>query len=294
MRNDSFSIMPIWVRELNKQQWDSVYVNVPTEPVRGPRDDYLNTLYQEVQPGPDGNYLGNKYNESELDAIHAFAVARLTIDLWERSIRKTISWKWNTGKEKKVPLKIVITPEESGAQYNKTYKSIIFGLYENQKFNKTVKSLDVVAHETTHAVVDSLRPDVDWVHNIDASAVVEALADITPILLQLTNGSLLDRIRQNNLRRENALSEFAEGIVGKGRGIRSALDKEITNKQNPYSLAKPMVHSVYKKVVKEWEKNPSGNVGLLAWAEDLAQKTLCPILDLREISPENYLKQINW
>jgi len=287
MSNQQYCKMRLLIWDMEGEKWDFVVVSVPGKPGPGPSDEYLKVIGPEVQPDGNGNFTSTAYSEEEINAVHAFAVARLTIHLWEKAVGLKIIWQWNAGKRKNErPLNIQIDDTQS-AGFHLVRESAVYGLYKEKR---TCKSLDIVSHEITHGIIESLRPDIHYINTVQAYAVVEALADLSAILLHASIPELyLKSADKSNsdLRLKNPVSEFAEGYGKAGEGIRSALDK-VSTANDSYSLAKPLVNSVYMKLVEKWEKSPSGIVGLLAWVEELTRYAFYPLLNLREISPENY------
>lgn len=289
--SDSTFLMRIRYWDVPKDVWETLIVTVPGRPNAGPSDDYLVVVDAAVQPDAEGNFISEDYTEQELDSVHTFAIARLTIDLWEKALKKKVTWPWND-KGTEYPLRIVIDPTYKNAGYHLAKEAIFFGDYGDARL-PTCRSLDIVAHETTHALIESYRPDIHYINTVEAFAVVEALADISPILLQASIPNIFSKAIKpaDDLTQINSLSEFADGYSGKGiGGIRSAL-KPVTEGKDSYAIGSSLVHTVYKKMVEEWEKSPSP-VDFHEGAKKFAQLILRPILNMKKISPENYISLI--
>ena len=96
----------------------------------------------------------------------------------------------------------------------------------------TSLSHDIVAHETTHAVVDRLRPYFKWATNRDVYAFHEAIADLVAIFQHFTFPDILQRaIREGrtDLRREDPLIELARQFghaTGGGDALRTATEPD--------------------------------------------------------------------
>ncbi len=75
--------------------------------------------------------------------------------------------------------------------------------------------MDVVCHETGHAILDSLRPDLYNVQAMEIWAFHEAFGDIHSIINMLQHEIVLDYLLKTtggNLRQENVVSKLAEEL----------------------------------------------------------------------------------
>lgn len=285
-------LVRLW--DVNKHEWDLIQVEVPGKPNPGPCDDYLEVEGFEVEPDENGNFIRRNYSEEELDAVHAFAVARLSIDLWEKALNKKVVWPW-TNKLPKQKLKIVLYSGLLDAAFRLQAQSILFGTTDLDS-TFTCRSIDIVAHETTHALVESYRPGIHWNGSLDVIAVIEALADLTPIFLLASIPQLFTKalnVTSNDLHQISFLSEFAEGYAENGSGgIRSALKPDLSNPNNPCSLGSPIVTAGYETIIRTWEAakdyadfNSSTKKSFSILLHKFANST--------KTSPEIYLKKLD-
>jgi hypothetical protein len=96
----------------------------------------------------------------------------------------------------------------------------------------TCLSHDIVAHETTHAIVDKLRFKFRQPTNRDVLAFHEAMADIVAIFQHFTFPEVLRDVIRNtrtDIRSPSPLIELAVQFghgTGQGKALRSALDGE--------------------------------------------------------------------
>jgi hypothetical protein len=174
-----------------------------------------------------------------------YAVAMYTIERFERALGRRALW----------AQRIVRTPDgefvrrdyvqrlriyphalrEENAYYSAERMGLLFG-YFNARDNDDGTTLpdaqvfcavshDIVAHETTHALLDGLHPRYQEATNPDMLAFHEAFADIVALFQHFTmTESLLHQIKQNrgDLTREGPLGELAQQF-GSASGLHGAL-----------------------------------------------------------------------
>lgn len=217
----------------------------------GPKCYYISINRSEVTADTDGNFLPENYNERERDAIHAYATARLTIALWEQSIKRKIIWPW-LQEGVASPLKIERYNELVDAAYYQRFRSIELGT-TGPSLVFSCRSFDIVAHETTHAIIRAINPRVYDDATLETYACIEALCDISAFLTLASQPAILDlalRRTSGDLMTKNFLSEFAEGYSKEPcDGIRSAL--VIQNiPDDPCAMGSPLIKLVYESLVQ--------------------------------------------
>jgi len=181
-----------------------------------------------------------------------YAVTMKTIANFELALGRRVLWserkKDEQGKlifnreERYVP-QLRIYPHalrERNAYYSPERKALLFGYFNAATSDPREElpggtvfsclSHDIVAHETTHAILDGVNSRLLEITNDDMLALHEAFADIVAIFQHFTlPGVVLDQIRQmrGNLgARDNLLSALAIQFghaTGMGRALRSAL-----------------------------------------------------------------------
>ena len=165
-------------------------------------------------------------------AQHVFGVAAATLFEFERSLGRNLSWGF---RDRSHQLKIVPHAfREANAFYSKDDESLLFGYFSHpRKSSRTVftcLSHDIVAHETTHAILDGLRDQLTRPSSLDQAAFHEGFADIVALLSTLRSESLIQ------------FSVKAAGLAAHPTD-RIALDKaldEIKGKSMLFGLAKEM------------------------------------------------------
>ena len=203
--------------------------------LNGPRDARINTNLAGTTPvvrNVHGDFIFGP-NTPESDCAHTFAVVRQTLSMWEQSQRGApIRWAWNTGTN---ATGIVNFPRGfmgANAFYSRNAKSLRFGFFAPNGGGATVftaRSLDIVAHETGHAVLDGLKPGWLGAGNLpQTGAMHESFGDISAIFLALAQFDQVEALvtlTRANLHARNFLAAVAEqfgAALGRPSGLRNA------------------------------------------------------------------------
>jgi len=173
--------------------------------------------YEDLKPGPSGPYISvidfdssNKkyYQPVNLDdreillqgglypaesdpRFHqqmVYAVSRETMHQFERALGRKLKWGYRSHR----PLRLFPhAMQEANAYYDRSLKGIVFGYFAasaqdpgSNLPNQTIftcLSHDIVAHETTHAILDGQRPGFMQDTNPDVLAFHEGFADIVAL-----------------------------------------------------------------------------------------------------------------
>jgi Subtilase family len=179
----------------------------------------------------------------------AYAVAMKTIEHFERALGRVSLWSprlVQSGKhyEEHYVRRLRIYPHalrEANSFYSPDKKALLFGYFPASKSapgenlpGGTVfccLSHDIVAHETTHALLDGLHQRFREPTNPDVLAFHEAFADIVALFQHFTlPEALRDQIArtQGDLGRQNILGELAQQFgqaIGHYGALRSAIGK---------------------------------------------------------------------
>ena len=138
-----------------------------------------------------------------------YAVAMKTILHFEKALGRKIVWRprdfRETPKGKEYVAKLRIHPHalrEANAYYDPAKVALLFGYFEaadqSQGTNYpgglvfTCLSPDIVAHEMTHAILDSIHPRYMEDTNVDLPAFHEGFADIVALLQRFTFKELVE------------------------------------------------------------------------------------------------------
>ncbi|HSS50772.1 MAG TPA: peptidase S8, partial [Thermoanaerobaculia bacterium] len=271
-----YTLDPSLATKLDTALINQTVLKVPweTELTEGPTGDYLEVI--DFDPASDSFYAPVDLNDPFLLAedglapsegnpkFHqqmVYAVAMTTITNFERALGRKALWAPRidhdpeTGEFKSFELvsKLRIYPHalrEANAFYSPQKKALLFGYFPALLANPgenlpgglvfTCLSHDVVAHETTHALLDGLHRYFAEPSNPDVLAFHEAFADIVAMFQHFTQPEALrDQISKTrgDLATQNLLGELAHQF-GQAIGSHGALRDAIGS---------------YNKDTKKWE-----------------------------------------
>lgn len=174
-----------------------------------------------------------------------FAVAMDTIRTFERALGRPVLWAGDKGAQKGTlerafTQRLRIYPHalrEANAYYSPQKRALLFGYFKapgsggvEGSWVFTCLSRDIVAHETTHAILHGMQQRSIEPSNVDALAFHEAFADIVALLQHF---SMADVVRHELARSKGSLRErglltglarqFGQATGRKG-SLRYALD----------------------------------------------------------------------
>jgi hypothetical protein len=185
------------------------------------------TFYKPIDLNDPRLLVGGGLAPSESDPrFHqqmVYAVASETLQRFEYALGRRIHWRGTRASKKSKPVprgssrRLNLYPHamcEANAFYSPDAHGILFGYFKADKRDQgrnlpeqtvfTCLSHDIIAHETTHAIVDGIRGYFMEPTNIDVSAFHEAFADLAALFshfahrealldtLQKTGGRLFD------------------------------------------------------------------------------------------------------
>ena len=177
-----------------------------------------------------------------------YAVVMTTIQHFERALGREVFWsemeiqKGNKKRGYKVIKRLRVYPHalrEENAYYDSEKKALLFGYFPARPeltgtempggMIFTCLSHDIIAHETTHAILDGMQRYYLEPSNIDALAFHEAFADLVALFQHFTYPEILKQQLQRargNLEAETLLGRLAVQF-GKATGGRGALREAI-------------------------------------------------------------------
>lgn len=195
-----------------------------------------------VAPNAFGDFVTSP-GTPQFDAVHTFSVVRQTLTMYQRALAMAghetpLPWNWNA-EDNTEPLRVFPygLPNVMNAYYSRDESCLRFGDFvpSGQKSRVyTCRSLDIVAHETGHAVLDGLKPN--WILSNQppqTGALHEAFGDLTAIFLTLSQLDQCEAIiaqTKARLHDKTFLADIAEQFglaLGRPNGLRNA-DNDIS------------------------------------------------------------------
>jgi hypothetical protein len=168
----------------------------------------------------------------QFDCAHTWAVVRETLTMYQRLRGQLIPWAWNTGGNTDRLTAFPDAGVTANAYYSRTAKALKFFHFTPSGATTpvfTCRSLDIVAHETGHAVLDGLKPG--WLSGSgppQTGGLHESFGDLTAIFLALSQLDQVDAVvalSRANLHNRNFIAALAEqfgAALGFPVGLRNA------------------------------------------------------------------------
>jgi hypothetical protein len=210
----------IWKQDPSVAELGRRLAYVPELILNGPQNARIDTIHPGTTPvvrNTNGDFIFPTIS-AEADCVHTFTVAHQALRMWEQSRGGArIPWAWNTGGNAD---RLTCRPRGfSGANafYSRLGKTLSFGFFlpqnsPNEVF--TCRSLDIVAHEAGHAILDGLKPGWLGTGNVpQTGALHESFGDLTAIFVALSQFDQVDAfiaMSKANLHDKNFLSAVAE------------------------------------------------------------------------------------
>jgi len=261
-----FALDPTLRNHLETAPISTLLFKVPWEPLQpGPNGEYLEIvdydpaskcLYQPVDLDDPRLLAQEGYEPSEgVPQFHqqnVYAVASLTIRYFERALGRVALWRPgpsldpnNEFDDSHYVGKLRIYPHalrEANAYYSPQKIALLFGYYSASDDDPadhlpggtvfTCLSHDVVAHETTHALLDGMHRSFVEPTNPDMQAFHEAFADMVAMFQHFTYPELvrhqIAQTRGELREHENLLAQLASEFgrtTGKRTALRDAIGK---------------------------------------------------------------------
>ncbi len=130
--------------------------------------------------------------DSHFHAQNVFAIASRTLGAFESALGRRVGWSFPGHTLYLVPHAL----SEANAFYSDDDEAVLFGYFPSSGRGdvRTCLSHDIVAHETTHAVLDGLRHRYEEPGLPDQPAFHEAFADIVAILSVFSARAIVEHL----------------------------------------------------------------------------------------------------
>ncbi|GAB3809125.1 hypothetical protein GCM10028819_49700 [Spirosoma humi] len=172
-----------------------------------------------------------------------YAVIMTTITNFERALGRKVLWadRWLNNVKVNVP-RLRVYPHalrEANAYYSPKKKALLFGYFSSAPANESIQmpaslvftclSHDIIAHETTHAILDGMHRNYNEPTNPDVLAFHEAFSDIVALFQHFTFPEVLKNQIQKtrgNLADQTILGQLAQqfgSAIGNYGSLRDAI-----------------------------------------------------------------------
>ncbi|RVJ72527.1 gluzincin family metallopeptidase [Sinorhizobium medicae] len=234
-----------------------------------------------VMPGarfvsPKGRTQGRYKVKDELDfeavdfmQVGVFSAIMRMMSIFEAEdvLGRKLSWAFD-GEQ------LLVVPRAGkmpNAFYHRDSRSLQFFFLDDPnkrgKLVYTCLSPDIVAHETTHAILDGIAPDLYNATSPQSLARHEAIADLGAVMLAVRTDRLLRQVMIDtggDLRKAEAFNEiarqFGEEAYGEGRPLRdlnnnaSMLEPGDLDLNEPHDLSTVLTGALYALLIAEYEE----------------------------------------
>lgn len=266
----AYAFDPITSLDLETSDINEITYKVPWEDVGpGPEGEYI--IVFDRDPGSDAIYAPVNLNDPHILAADGltpseadpqfhqqmvYAVIMSTIKTFEKALGRKVIWsalEIMAGRFGKTTYeyvdKLLVFPHgmrDQNAYYSPERKALVFGYYNARPKNDGIflpggivyscLSFDIIAHETTHALLDATYSRYMEVTNPDTAGFHEGFSDIVALFQHFSHTEILqNQIRKvrGNLDAENLLAKLAVEFgksTGEYSSLRDAIGTSINGK----------------------------------------------------------------
>lgn len=208
------------------------------------------------------------FDANDFKQVSVFTVVMKMMSLFEASDVLGRKLRWAFDGE---PLLVVPRAgHEPNAQYDRTARSLQFFFVDDPKARgKLVYSClspDIVAHETTHAILDGIAPDLYNATSPQSLAMHEAVADLGAVMLAVRTNHLREQALEEtngDIRKAEAFNriaqQFGAAIYGKNRPLRDLFNQVSMSNPGkldltePHDLSNVLTGALYALLIQEYE-----------------------------------------
>ena len=225
----------IWKQDPSVREIGIRKAFLPNFITAGPRDARIEIQgLPSVPPNLFGDFIELPGTDA-FDAVHSYAVVRETLTMYQRALAgAALPWEWNSPTNTD---RLNVFPHAGvtqNAYYSRGEKALKFFYFDTSAPPPvhrvfTCRSLDIVAHETGHAILDGLKPHwLDFAGPPQTGGLHESFGDLTAIFLALSQFDQVEAIiaqTKANLHDKTFLADLAEEFglaLGRPNGLRNA------------------------------------------------------------------------
>jgi hypothetical protein len=216
-------------------------------------------------------------SDPEFHAQNVYAIAARTLAAFELALGRRLPWAFGGHQLYLVPHAF----SEANAHYAGDDRGVFFGYLElDEETIYTCLSHDIVAHETTHAILDGLRPRFIEPGLPDQAGFHEAFADVVALLSVFSVGRLIEtvlgkadargripakRVEPQQLEQTALFTlaeQFGEATSGvRGSALRRSLELEPSDEwrhdlafEEPHRRGEVVVAALMRALISMWSK----------------------------------------
>jgi hypothetical protein len=214
----------------------------------------LNCRYALAMDGLDPSESDPQFHQQMV-----YAVTMTTIRNFEQALGRQVVWapRRLAGGSDEYVGRLRVYPHalrEANAYYSPQKKALLFGYFQAMPADRTrhmpdalvftCLSHDIIAHETTHAILDGMYPYYNEPSNPDVLAFHEAFADIVALFQHFTFPEVLKHQiarTRGNLASQNLLGQLAQefgSAIGNYGSLRDAIG-EVNPETKEWKLTEP-------------------------------------------------------
>ena len=224
-------------------------------------------------------------NDPQFHQQNVYAIVMRILTRFEHALGRRVSWSFGGHQLKVAPHAFA----DANAFYSKEDECLLFGYFVDPKYLATGKrprpgqgivftclSHDVVAHETTHALVDGLRERYTEPSSADQAAFHEGISDVVALLSVFSLKAVVELLLADQKDfsaaklRNTVLFRLAEEMgsaVSKSRGaaLRRSLDlkpdtswKEDPEYEEPHRRGEILVAAMLNALIHIWAERIAG------------------------------------
>lgn len=218
-------------------------------------------------PPKEGRVRGGHYKvDSEeptarqMQALSVFATVMKTITQFEdpEVLGREVRWAFDAPQ-------ILVVPragELENAFYQRESHSLQFFFFtdEDQKKIYTCASRDIVTHETAHALLDGIAPDLYHASTPQSLALHECVADMVALMSAFSSHALSESVlvdTKGSISQPSAFSQLAEEFGGKEalRSLRNEKTLRDVPRTGPHQLSEVLSGALYAIVEQLFERS---------------------------------------
>ena len=220
----------------------------------------------ENDPGTFELSNGYNLNDPAFMQVATFGGIYKTLRMFEEAdtLGRRVQWGF------KGPQLLVVprAGEWANAFYERDSRSIQLFFFTPPGASRTVHtchSMDIIAHETAHAIIDGVAPDLYHATAPEGLAIHESIADLTTLMMSFRSRELAARVLEQtggSIRNSSAFTAVAEqfgAALRKNRPLRDLYNKRTMNdadldRGEPHALSEVLSGALYAVMVRIYEE----------------------------------------